>query len=61
MSIIVLIQTGHMPNGMPVQVCEDVKIECSPRDGFNSKKLLKLEDDLRDYINKRLADAREEY
>ena len=59
MSIIVLIQTGHMPNGMTVQVCEDVKIECSPRDGFNNKKLLKFENDLRDFINKGLADARE--
>lgn len=46
---------------LALQVCEDVKIECSPREGFNSKKLLKLEDDLRDFINKGLANAMEEY
>ena len=60
MSIIVLIGTYSDCRGMKIHTCTDAKVECSPRDGFNNEKLLKFENDLRDFINKGLADAREE-
>lgn len=59
MTIIVYVDTARDCSGEPVHVSLDARVDCSPRDGFNNKKLLKFENDLRDFINKGLADARE--
>ena len=60
MNIIVFINSSMDCRGNSIHSCFDAKVECSPRDGFNNKKLLKFEGDLRDFINKGLADAQEE-
>jgi hypothetical protein len=60
MSIIILVETCRDGAGNKVHACTDAKVECSPRDGFDNRKLLKFENDLRDFINKGLADAKEE-
>ena len=59
MTITVYLDTAWDYRGDPVHICLDTRVDCSPRDGFNNKKLLKFENDLRDFINRGLADARE--
>ena len=39
--------------------CVDARVDCSPRDGLNNLKLLKFERNLREFINKGLAEAAE--
>ena len=59
MSIIVYLESCRNALGDTVHVCTDAKVECSPRDGFNNKKLLAFEHDLREFVNNGLAEARE--
>jgi hypothetical protein len=58
MSIIILVEACRDSAGNKVHACTDARVECSPRDGFDNGKLLKFENDLRDFVNKGLADAK---
>lgn len=39
-------------------ICTEVVIENTPREGYDNRKLGKLEDELRDHINKGLREAK---
>lgn len=39
-------------------ICTDVVIETTPREGYDNRKLGKLEKELRDHINKGLREAK---
>ena len=57
MNITVDISQAELPNGRVVGLKVRVKVEHSPREGFDNEKLGKLETDLSDLLTERINDA----